>query len=392
MKKPTVLIFASYYWPGFKAGGPIRSIDNMIQHLGSEFRFLLVTRDRDLGDTKPYTRIERDQTVVNRMEYVHHLAPEEQTFSKIRRFIFKVQPDVMYFNSFHDPEFTVRPLILHRFGLLPRNISLIVAPRGEFAPGALALNNLKKRVFFHTVHLLRLYQGLIWQASSVHEEKDIRDRWGKAVEICISPNLPPKYSSPPKTSARNARSIKTPGRLSMVCVARVARNKNISGALRILKDIKADVEFTIYGPLEDNVYWDECQSLIQALPQNVSVRYQGEVNPQKVVEIMSNYDLFFFPTHGENFGHVILEALLAGCPLLLSDQTPWRGLSSKKIGFDVSLSRPDKFQIAIEKFVAMSQEELKIWSRNARDYGRQYVKNLDSVQDTRRMLNKAIAT
>jgi len=40
-------------------------------------------------------------------------------------------------------------------------------------------------------------------------------------------------------------------------------------------------------------------------------------------ERLADYDAFIFPTLGENFGHVIIESLSAGCPVLCSDQTPW---------------------------------------------------------------------
>jgi hypothetical protein len=52
---------------------------------------------------------------------------------------------------------------------------------------------------------------------------------------------------------------------------------------------------------------------------------------------LAEYDLFLFPTLGENYGHVISEALASGCPVVISDQTPWRNLEAEGInrnGFD----------------------------------------------------------
>lgn len=44
-------------------------------------------------------------------------------------------------------------------------------------------------------------------------------------------------------------------------------------------------------------------------------RLLGEemVDSQEVVETFSQYDVFLFPTKGENYGHVIFEALAGGC-------------------------------------------------------------------------------
>ena len=45
--RPQILCFVDYYLPGYKAGGPLRTIINMVSQLGGEFEFLIVTRDRD---------------------------------------------------------------------------------------------------------------------------------------------------------------------------------------------------------------------------------------------------------------------------------------------------------------------------------------------------------
>ena len=54
MKRPTILTFAVTYLPGYKAGGPIRSLSAMFSQLGDEFDFRLRTRDRDFQDTAAY--------------------------------------------------------------------------------------------------------------------------------------------------------------------------------------------------------------------------------------------------------------------------------------------------------------------------------------------------
>ena len=43
--KPKILILTDWYLPGTNAGGPVRSIANMIAHLKNEFLFKIITRD-----------------------------------------------------------------------------------------------------------------------------------------------------------------------------------------------------------------------------------------------------------------------------------------------------------------------------------------------------------
>lgn len=59
MAKHKVLVLMDCYIPGHKAGGPIRTVSNMVEALGDDFEFSIVTADRDLGDTKPYAGVER---------------------------------------------------------------------------------------------------------------------------------------------------------------------------------------------------------------------------------------------------------------------------------------------------------------------------------------------
>src|ERR1039458_591265 len=52
-----ILTLVGAYIPGYKAGGPIRSIQNLVSAIGGEFHFRIVTLDRDLGDKLPFPGI-----------------------------------------------------------------------------------------------------------------------------------------------------------------------------------------------------------------------------------------------------------------------------------------------------------------------------------------------
>ena len=106
--------------------------------------------------------------------------------------------------------------------------------------------------------------------------------------------------------------FKESGSLKIAFLSRVARKKNLDYALQVLANVCGNIVFDIYGPLEDIAYWQECQSIIAQMPTNVKVSYLGEVPPDQVMGILSEYHLFFFPTRGENFGHVISESLRCG--------------------------------------------------------------------------------
>ena len=89
---------------------------------------------------------------------------------------------------------------------------------------------------------------------------------------------------------------------------------------------------------------------------------------------------FFFPTLGENFGHVISEALIAGCLPIISDQTPWLDLEECKCGNVISLDNQNLFIKALERYSAMDQKEFSYYVNNAQNYIK--VKNEESIKNT----------
>jgi glycosyltransferase involved in cell wall biosynthesis len=118
--------------------------------------------------------------------------------------------------------------------------------------------------------------------------------------------------------------------------------------------VKAPIEFKIFGPKEDITYWVKCQALIASLPDNIKAVYCGSIEHDQVKKIVSEHDIFFVPTRGENFGHVFMESFSAGVPVLVSDQTPWRDLEGQGIGWDISLEQPKLFVKVIEDAARLS--------------------------------------
>ncbi|MES2365060.1 MAG: glycosyltransferase family 4 protein [Pseudomonadota bacterium] len=385
MSKPKILIFSGYYLPGYKAGGPIRSLVNLIERFDAEYEFLVICRDRDLGDTEPYDFARDDVWLSVGPAKVRYLSHRGCTFKALHGLIREIKPDVLYLNSFLDPDFTIKPLILLRLGLLSKTLGVVVASRGEFAQGALAIKPYKKKLFMHAAKWTGLYRNLVWQASSEFEAQDIRLWTGNDADIRIASDLQPEVAT-----TANCTKDKKIGKLRIVCVARVARNKNIDGALRILKQVKADIEFDLYGPSEDQRYWLECQELATDLPPNIRFSYQGQLPHEELSLALLRYDLFFLPTHGENFGHAILEALTAGLPVLISDATPWRHLAEKGIGWDLPLDAPHQYLRVLEECAAMDAAQYSMLSEKVCRYAAENANDQNAIVANRSLFELAL--
>ena len=340
-----ILTFSNFYLPGYKGGGPIKTIKNLISQTSDSLSYKVVTLDRDLGDASAYTDINLNSW--NDLGY-SQVFYSQMGFGGIKQIfglLTKENYDVVYLNSFFSPTFSVLPLIIAK----TLRQKVIVGPRGEFSEGALSLKLRKKNTFIKLYKLLNLHRGTIYQASSIYEAEDIKRVLGSDMDIVIAEDIGAQEFA--KNIAIREQIIKA------VFISRISPMKNLGFALEILKSVQKPLVYDIYGPIEDQGYWQHCQSIIADLPSHIDVQYKGELTPEQVVPTLSSYDFFFMPTKGENYGHVIAEALCAGLPLLISDATPWRNLSEQGLGWDLPLDNPSTFSNAINKLALMSNDD-----------------------------------
>lgn len=117
--------------------------------------------------------------------------------------------------------------------------------------------------------------------------------------------------------------------------------------------------------------------------------YQGVIPHEAVVERLSRYDLFVFPTLGENFGHVILESLLAGCPVAVSSVTPWQTLEAEGAGWVVPLEQEGRFVEVLQRVADMDEAGHSPWRDGARRAGQAALNDEQAVADNHRLFQDA---
>jgi glycosyltransferase involved in cell wall biosynthesis len=377
---PKILAFSDWYLPGRNGGGAVTALANQVELLGDEFAFYVFTRDRDLTDRRPYSGVPRDRWVtVGRAQVLY---TSDLSFGNLRRRIREVAPDVIYLGSFFS-RLTVKTLLLRRLGLLPA-CAVLLAPRGEFGPGALGLKRLRKWVYLNVAMRTGLCRGMLWHASSGLEEQHIRreilangERGNANVRVaCTIPG-----SSLFQRGESIAKPEKRSGRARFLFLSRIARNKNLGFALELFASCSGWVDFDIYGPIDDAAYWKECLGQMQTLTRGVRANYFGQIPYEAVPSTVAARDFFLLPTLGENFGYVILEALSAGCPVLISDQTPWRNLQALGIGWDIPLSEGERWRAAVRECVEMEPERYRAMSERARSFAREWASSIAFRQE-----------
>jgi glycosyltransferase involved in cell wall biosynthesis len=309
-----VLATSGGFEPGFRGGGPIRSVAAIVDTVSDKIDLCVITRDRDLGSSNPYLDVSGRWIRRGRSRVFYLDTHRLGQWLRLRRELSAIRFDLLYVNSLWNPVFTVIPIVAMRLGMI-RARTLLIAPRGELAPGALSLKNKKKRLFWKCWGPFLKSMSVMWQASSEDEALQIRAVVPRArVEV---------NADQVSLSYEPLQPNVTEGCARLVFIGRISPVKNLDLVLSTLRGLSKPVKFDIYGPIEDAHYWSKCQSFIGQLPAYVQVSYRGELAPSDVRGTFSRYDAFVLPTLGENFGHVIAESLSASCPVICSSETPW---------------------------------------------------------------------
>lgn len=369
MRKINIIILLSYYYPAYKAGGPITSIKALVERLGDEFGFYIITSNHDIDNKTPFENVVSDTWINVGKAKVYYGDFTGLKCLNMIKIINNINYDVLYLNSYFDIMFSILPSFYKRYGLIKPS-KTIIAPKGEFSRGALKIKYIKKKLFIMLSNVIKLRRDIIWQASSEFEVLDIQRIQYKLKNSTIIAHDITNAKNDLCNYSNEHNKIKQKNSITITFVSRISKMKNLEFALMLLAKIKLPIIFDIYGPINSNDnYAKGCINKIKTLPPNISATYKGTLKPEEVIETISSYDLFFLPTMGENFGHVIYESLTAHTPVLISDQTPWSmEVQQNNVGWAFPLNEQEKFAEVIEKVFYMDNIKYQKIVNNIKNY------------------------
>ena len=283
MKK--LLIISNFFKPGFRAGGPIKSIDLICKNLKNDFNILVVTSSRDIGSCKNYEGIKSNAILDVEGYKVIYLS--NYNFINILFQIRKFKPHLIYMNSI----FSSQNMYIFFYNHLKNLSNIVLAPRGEISKNALKIKKFKKQIVLSIFKIFKILKNIDIHATDKFEaeyiEKVLPDNNIHTIKNFVSTNIPKFKKSQKKVNYIN-----------MCFASRISKKKNLKFALNVLNDIRLhnfQLSFDIWGPIEDAAYWRECKKIISGLPKNIKVSYLGTFNAYNQVEKLSNYQLFFSP-------------------------------------------------------------------------------------------------
>lgn len=343
LRKKKLLILCHCFYPSKNRGGPTVSVTNLVKSLADKFEISVLTTIFEKGTHDQYTSVKLGK---NRLfgSDVYYL--EEETPLIIWRMIDRIAPDIIYVSSFYSVSFSL-PAMLYR--MWKRNIKFVLAPRGEFMRKAQENGKWKKRLYISLLKMIGAFRGIQFHVTSRQEAQDLEEIFPNHSVFVIG-NL----------SLLQAGDILRPekvsGKLRILTLGRIHPIKNIDYAIHILAGLYGEIIFDIYGPKEDDTYFQHCMNIARELPQNIRVNYCGAIQHDDLQKLYENYHVYFSPTQTENYGHSIVEAMRCHCPVVISDRTPWTEVNGQG-GFAVKLKDKNAFVRALQAFVDMDNQE-----------------------------------
>lgn len=380
MKK--ILIFNGYYYPSKNCGGPITSIENIINACSDEFEFYVICYNHDFGDMTEFavnTNIWVKVGKANVM-YVKHGYLD---FSlKHMGCIFEdLLPDLIWFSGVLTPNNKLVTVKLAR----RMNIPILFSPRGEVSADRVKLKAYKKIPYLMLLKCLKMYRNCYFHATSDDEVIGIK-KYFKPDEkhIFKVANISIALQDICTNSHKNKDQLK------LFFFSRIHEVKNLLFAIKCVNQCKTQVSFDIYGPIESESYWKECLVEIKRAPENITIKYGGILDYTNKTNVLQEHHCFLFPTINENFGHVIAESLANSRPVILSKgTTPWDDLDGKA-GFVIPLEYPELFTEKIDYLASLNQLEFNSMVNSTRQYFRDKTMDDDAIIKHKVMFRRII--
>lgn len=348
MARESVFVYIYGYLPGMKYGGPVTSIYNLTEHLGDEYDFYIVCSNHDHGDNAAYQNIQPGWNRVGKAR-VMYLPESDYSARYFTKLMQGHQVRMVYLTGVFSYRLNHAAIAAAR----ALGIKVVIAARGELCVNAVAIKAWKKRPYLTVTRMIAEYRDCYFQVTSEEELAQAQALLGIPRDrIIYLQNLHGK-------SMERSRSAKARGSANILFISRLAPQKNLLDAIRAAINVRGDLHFDIYGPIEDADYWNECQQLIATAPANVTIRYGGQLDMMAARECYYGYHAFILPTLTENYGHVIVESMIASCPIIISrGTTPWDD-ADQKAGYVVPLHDIPALTEAIEHIVDMDEEQFE---------------------------------
>lgn len=222
----------------------------------------------------------------------------------------------------------VHSLYLHQTWMAGRicfaaGVPYLVRPHGTLDPWHLRHHRFRKVVYEALIE-----RPILDRAGAMHYTSQEEMRLAQAVGIRSPGVVVPlgidsnQYAALPKRGTFRARHPELADCQLILFLGRITRKKGLDLLVRSFAKVheaKPDVHLVIAGP-DDEGYAARIRSEIRAHQLDRHVTFTGMVQGQEKLEVLADADVWVLPSHTENFGLAVLEAMCCGLPTVISDR------------------------------------------------------------------------
>lgn len=243
----------------------------------------------------------------------------------------------------------------------------LISPRGMLYPQDIAKSNARFKRWSLKYRLLNDLNHAACIHATCEEEMQHCRNLGITAPIAVIPN-PIRVKEYAKKASGSAFRLGYVGRLSP--------RKNVQSLIYAFAELKAEMqnaELWIIGG-GDCKYENFLMREVDRLRLQ-NVHFTGFLSGEEKDEAIASLTALAMPSEFENFGNVILEALLRGVPCIATWGSPWKDLENYQCGYWIPYAQ-EAITGAVRKLLALSPSELREMGEN----GKRLVRSKYSIE------------
>lgn len=259
----------------------------------------------------------------------------------------------------HNHSLWMMPNVYPGWAVRGTSCRLVISPRGTLSRWALNRSAWRKRIFWTVMQGPVLRRASCLHATAESEYEDIRSAGLRGQPVCVIPNGidVPEAENKPLNRYR-----------TLLFLGRIHPVKGVDILLRAWSAVEprfSEWRLRIVGPDNDG-YLPRMQAMAEKLGLK-RVAFCGPLYGNEKQAAYREAELFVLPTHSENFGVTVAEALAAGIPAIVTKGAPWKGLQEHEAGWWIDLG-VDPLMACLEEAMSRSRNELMDRGRAGRDW------------------------
>lgn len=237
----------------------------------------------------------------------------------------------------------------------------VLSPHGTLETYALQRSAWKKKIALFAYEMKNLHDATCLHATANSEANSFR-KFGLKNPIAVIPiGIPEEALNKQGDAGRFLDHFAIPADKSiMLFLSRINPKKGLPILFKVIEQMHKQLEnwiLVIAGFEDVPGYQRELEQLAKKLNISNKIKFVGPLFSEAKDDAFSAADIFVLPTHSENFGIVVTEALASGVPVLTTYGAPWEEMRTHNCGWWVEISEQGIYT-ALRDATSKSKQEL----------------------------------